>query len=122
MGEYRRAAAVARRVPQWLRKQLTLRGALVNLYAWRAESTSGERFAATCERAGLACVGQELIRWEYGRFLTDAISLVTPRGSSWDRPRVTVRNRGFMDEASSIARRSAVYDARSWATDRSIST
>jgi SAM-dependent methyltransferase len=107
MGEHARAAALARRVPDRLRRKLVARGALVNTYGWRAESATAGLFAEQCERAGLACVSQELIAWQYGRWLTDAISVVTRPGSRWDRPRTTVRNRRFMDEARVARRRHA---------------
>jgi SAM-dependent methyltransferase len=122
MGAYRRAAALARRLPDRLRKRLVIRGLVVNTYAWRAESATAARFAAACERNGLAVVGQELIPWEYGRQLTDAISLVTPRGSRWERPRVTRENPHFMDEARALARAAPLYSGGSWATRRSSST
>ncbi len=109
MGEYRRAATIARLVPDRLRKALTIRGVLVNVYAWRAETTSAESFAQFCADAGLSCIGQELIAWEYGRYLSDAISLVTPRGSAWDRSPRTVRNRNFMDEARGRSRLVPLY-------------
>jgi SAM-dependent methyltransferase len=111
MGAYTRGAALARRVPDRLRRQMTIRGLLPNVYAWRAESTTGEAFAAVCERAGLACVGLELIAWHYGRQLTDAIVLLTPRGSRWERPRVTVRNPRFLTEAHAAARVAPLYAA-----------
>src|SRR3954466_10941849 len=99
MGAYARAARVARRLPEPLRRRLTIRGLVVNLFAWRAESVTAELFARQCREAGLACVSQELIAWEYGRQLTDAISVVTPRGSRWEREPVVVENPRFMDEA-----------------------
>jgi SAM-dependent methyltransferase len=95
MGAHRRGARVARAAPARLRRKLVRRGVLPNVYAWRAESTTAAWFAATCERAGLACIGQELIAWAYGRFLIDTITLLTPRGSRWERPRVVVRNPSF---------------------------
>lgn len=110
MAVYRHAASLARRVPDPVRRQLTIRGLLVNVYAWRAESTSATQFAQFCAQAGLACVAQELIAWEYGRHLTDVISVVTPRGSRWDRPNRVVRNRAFMDEARGRARLVALYE------------
>jgi hypothetical protein len=118
MRSYRRAAAVARRIPGRLRRPLTIRGVVVNLYAWRAESTSAELFAQYCAEAGLVCVGQELIVWEYGRYLSDVISVVTPRGSRWDRPRRIVRNRAFMKEARQRARLAPLYGADSWPDQR----
>ena len=122
MGAHRRAAALARRFPAPLRRRLTVRGLVVNVYAWRAESATAEAFAGHCDRAGLACVGQELIAWEYGRHLTDVISIVTPRASRWDRPRVTVENPRFMDEARGLARNPPLYAAAPRATRDSSST
>lgn len=109
MGSYRAAAAIARRVPDRLRRRLTQRRLLVNVYAWRAESTTAEGFAELCDHAGLACVGQEKVPWQYGRGLTDVISLFTPRGSCWERPNVVVENRGFMKEAARLARIGELY-------------
>lgn len=121
MAELQGKAALARRVPDRLRRPMTARGLLVNLYAWRAETPSAQRFARACADAGLACVGQEKIAWEYGRFLTDVISVFTPQGSRWERPNVVVDNPDFMDEARLIARSSKVYGSHP-ATSRSIST
>lgn len=116
MAAYRRAASLVRRVPDRWRRPLTIHGLAINLYAWRAESTSAEEFARLCGEAGLACISQELIAWEYGRFLSDVISVVTPRGSRWDRPRRVVRNRAFMDEARLRARLVGLYDREGWPT------
>ncbi|MDQ3742299.1 MAG: class I SAM-dependent methyltransferase [Actinomycetota bacterium] len=111
MAAYGRGARVAARVPERLRRELTRRGVLPSLYAWRAQSTSAAWFAGVAEREGLACIGQELHCWEYGRFLTDAITLLTPRGSRWERPNVVVRNHGFMTEARGWARLAPLYAA-----------
>jgi SAM-dependent methyltransferase len=105
MGAHQRAAAVARRIPDSLRRPLTRYGALPNTYAWRAESTTAERFARECELAGLACIGIELIAWEYGRHLADALVTVTPRGSRFERERVCLRNRRFVAGEARAARR-----------------
>jgi SAM-dependent methyltransferase len=122
MGAYASSAALARRLPDPIRRRLTVRGLVVNVYAWRAESTTADLFAEFCDRAGLACISQELITWEYGRHLTDVISVITPRGSRWERPTRTVRNRGFMDEARALARTAPLYTAAGWATAPNIST
>lgn len=114
MAAYRRAAAIARAVPSSLHSPLIGHGLLVNISAWRAESTSAEQFASVCASAGLSCVGQELIAWEYGRHLSDAITLVTPRGSKWERPNRVVRNRAFMAEARMRARLTTLYDVGRW--------
>jgi SAM-dependent methyltransferase len=113
MAEHRRAAAVARRFPDPLRRRLTVRGLLINLYGWRAESASAAQFASDCEAAGLACIGQELIPWQHGRWLTDVISVVTPRGSRHERPLRRVENHGFMDEARALARTAPLYASSS---------
>ncbi len=123
MAELRARAALARRVPERWRKPLSARGVLVNLYAWRAQTPSAEWFARACEEAGLACVAQEKIAWEYGRFLTDAITVVTPRGSRWERPRALVENPDFIREARMISSSAKLYAEGSFpATSSSSST
>ena len=109
MAAHRRAARRARRVPDALRRRLTIHGVLVNVYAWRAESTTAASFAAACARHGLVCPAQELIAWEYGRRLTDVLSVVARPGSRWDRPPVRVRNPDFMAEARALARAAPLY-------------
>lgn len=109
MGSYRAAAALARRVPDRVRRVLTQRRLLVNVYAWRAESTTAEGFAELCENAGLTCVAQEKIPWQYGRGLTDVLSLFTPRGSRWERPNLVVEDRGFIEEAGRLAQVGRLY-------------
>jgi SAM-dependent methyltransferase len=69
---------------------------------WRGEM-SAERLADLAAQSGLACIGQEVISWLGGRLL-DCISLVTPRGSRWERPNIVVHNPYFMAEAASCAR------------------
>jgi SAM-dependent methyltransferase len=104
IGRYRRLTALARRAPVRHLERLVRAGALVNLPAWRAESVTAASFARQCEQAGLACVAQELIAWEHGRYLIDALSVFTPRGSRWERPLEIVRNPLFTDEARRMAR------------------
>ena len=98
-GRYGRLNALARRTPERLRRPLVRKGVLIDAYAWRAESVSAEGFAASCDAAGLACVSQETINWEQGHYLMDAISVFTPRGSRWERPRRVSRNPLFRREA-----------------------
>jgi SAM-dependent methyltransferase len=75
----------------------------------RAKSMSAQRFEEACQRAGLACVGQEIISWGNGRKLIDCLSLIAKPGSRWDRPNVVVTNTNFMGEALSAHRIAAVY-------------
>ena len=92
------------RVPDRVRAPLVLRGALIDIGAWRAEDMSAERFAQAAERAGLSCFSQELIAWQHGRWLTDTLSFVTPAGSRWARPRRVIRSPRFGREAQRMAR------------------
>ena len=91
------------------------RQALTNLgiIRWnhlRAASMTSERFAIACSKAGLVCVGQELINWgDIGRKMIDCLSLVARPDSRWARANVTVSNPNFMDEAFSAGRIASVY-------------
>jgi SAM-dependent methyltransferase len=104
LGEYRILDGLARRVPESARRPLVDRGAVLDIYAWRAPSVTADLFAELCEKAGLACVAQEKISWEHGRFMTDAISVFTRKGSRWDRPRTVVRNPLFGRDGRRMAR------------------
>jgi SAM-dependent methyltransferase len=113
-GRYRHLARLARRAPpRWL-EPLVRRGLLINLPAWRDETSTADGFARRCEDAGLACVAQEKINWEYGRYLTDTLSVFTRRGSRWDRPRQVRSNPLFTDEARRMAR---LYATTSFSRD-----
>lgn len=114
MRSLRRHDAIARRLPDRLRRAMTIRGLVVNVYAWRATSPSAEWFARVCAGEGLVCIAQEKIAWEYGRYLTDAITTITPSGSKWERPCVRVDNPGFMDEARIVREVGSVYARQSF--------
>ena len=104
-GAYPRQTRLARRVrsPR-LHAALTRRGLLINMPAWRAESVTAESVASQAAGAGLACITQEKVNWEFGRHLIDAFTVVTPRGSRWERPLVVVDNPRFTDEAERARR------------------
>ena len=99
-GALKPLSRLAHKVPERARRRLVDAGALVDIYAWRAESVTAESVAAQCEAAGLACFAQEKLSWEHGAFLIDTITLFTPRGSRWDRPRRVTRNPLFRREAN----------------------
>jgi SAM-dependent methyltransferase len=103
LGSYGPLRAAARRTPPRLLRPLVRRGLMVDLFAWRAESVTAEGFAVQCERAGLACISQERISWESGHYLIDTLSVFTPKGSRWDRPRAVLRNPLFRWEARRMA-------------------
>jgi ubiquinone/menaquinone biosynthesis C-methylase UbiE len=103
-GQYGRLNALARKMPERIRRPLARRGALIDVYAWRAESVSADVVAEQCEAVGLACLSQEKLNWESGYYLTDAISLFTPRGSRWERPRRVSRNPLFRGGTRGLSR------------------
>jgi ubiquinone/menaquinone biosynthesis C-methylase UbiE len=91
------------------RKVLT-RLRVVHWDHFRAKSMTAARFTQACRKAGLVCVGQEIIDWGHiGRKMIDCLSLVTRTGSRWDRPNVVVSNPNFMSEAFSAGRIASVY-------------
>jgi ubiquinone/menaquinone biosynthesis C-methylase UbiE len=77
---------------------------------WRAGSVTAAGFVELCERSGLRCVGQELVNWEGGVLLLDAMSVVTRPGSRWDRPNRVVKNRLFRVQARAIRRSAEVFE------------
>jgi SAM-dependent methyltransferase len=110
-GWLRPLAGVTKRVPERVRRPLVERGLLADIYAWRAQSVTADRFAAQCEAAGLAVPAQEKINWEWGYYLMDALTVFTPAGSRWDRPRAVRRNPLFHAEAQRMA---ALYSRESF--------
>jgi SAM-dependent methyltransferase len=110
LGAYRTLNRLTHRTPARLRSPLVRRGALIDIAAWRAEDVTADGFAEASERAGLACFSQETICWEHGRWMIDAISLLTRHGSRWARPRRLVRNPGFGREARRMAELYAAQD------------
>jgi hypothetical protein len=103
-GALRRAGRATRRLPPRLLGPLMRRGVAMNLAAWRDERMSAELFRDQCRRAGLSCVGQELISWEFGPYLIDCLSVFTRPGSRWDRPARLLRNPLFVAEARRMRR------------------
>ena len=103
-GAYRSASEVARRVPDPWAGRLMRRGVLIDLKAWRSPAVTADDVLRICDSAGVSCVSQERISWESGYYLTDAISVLTPKGSRWDRPCARFTTRSFHAEARRTAR------------------
>lgn len=115
-GAYRRSTrvlapmqGVLRHLPSTLRTGFKLTG-IRRESGLRAQSVSAASFAQLCSKAGMHCVGQELVNWAGGIILQDAISIVTRPGSRWDRPNQMARNWMFRSEARSIRRSSSIYE------------
>jgi SAM-dependent methyltransferase len=106
-GAHRRAFAAFERLPGAVREPLERR-AVIDRSHWRALDVTATAVAASCERVGLRCIGQELVNWGTKRLIYCFSTIVRP-GSALDRPLVTATNPHFMDEAASIRALSAVW-------------
>ena len=120
-GHYRRAGRLARRLPRRLRWPLIIGGALPDTFAWRSESMTAELFEEMCAGAGLVCIGQEKLNWQYGRQLIDCISMFAAPGSRWVRPNLRVENRQFPREAARISALAPLYGLQGSRADREAS-
>jgi len=101
----------------WLRRSLKTKltnwGLVVNTFNNRGESVSARIFIELCDAAGLDCVSQELINWNFGPWLTDCLSVVTPRNGQPRKPPRLLKNPHFMDEAERVRRTAEFYSVRS---------
>jgi len=83
---------------------------------WRAESVDAATVITLAQRYGLAVIGQELVDWGakglYGTSLfTDCFSLITHKGSRWERENRIFRNELYMsDEARHMKRLAECYN------------
>ena len=117
MGRYQGRLALVnryRRLPAALRTHVLTEKSLedllsINLGAWRATSMTAELFRQYCQRSGLKCVSQELINWNKGKCLIDAISVFTKPNSEWDREPVYLENNRFTDSAAVTTRLARLY-------------
>jgi SAM-dependent methyltransferase len=96
--------ALAVKVPERLRRPLVKRGALLDVYAWRATDVDAKGVEAMCVKHGLVCISQEVFTWEHGPYLTEAITVFTRSGSTWARPNRVVRNRTFRKDAQRMVK------------------
>jgi methyltransferase family protein len=103
-GSYRFFNSMARRVPAKLRRRFVDRGLVTDVFAWRAESVTTQRFADACASAGLSLLGQETINWEHGRFTIDALSTFGRAELRSGRDPDTIQNSNFRAEAQRYAR------------------
>ena len=113
IGAYPHVALLAMIPPKlkgWLKRKK-----IIATDGWRAYSMTAEVFEELCERAGLQCIGQEVVNWG-GERLRDCFSLFTLRSSKWARPNRVVKNPDFMKEADLIKR---LADANTFSLDQS---
>src|SRR5262249_6911824 len=76
LGQYARRLALISKLPskKWPLRARAGRLLSINTRAWRAPSMTAARFREICANAGLRCFSQELINWERGRCMIDALS------------------------------------------------
>lgn len=77
---------------------------------WRSESMSAALFREMCERAGLACISQEVINWGTNLPLPiDCLSTFTRADGRLARPTRIVYNGRFMQQARYLANLAPLY-------------
>jgi 2-polyprenyl-3-methyl-5-hydroxy-6-metoxy-1,4-benzoquinol methylase len=112
LGRYQQAFAVIEKIPSEMRAEIVNQVFLEPTH-WRAASMTAQLFADYCDRAGLQCIGQELVNWANEGLLIDSFSLFTPKNSIWSRENHLIENLAFMKEADSIERLSHLYTTKS---------
>lgn len=113
-GELRRYYTLVNRVRRG-RGLLVRLGLVEAANHWRAYSMTAGRFERFAEKAGLQCVGQELINWPTSSWRTiDCISVFARKDSVWARPNRVFRNRDFAKEASNASKLSELYGTASF--------
>jgi ubiquinone/menaquinone biosynthesis C-methylase UbiE len=113
------------RLPAGLRKHVLHDGLLerllsINIRAWRARTMTAKLFREYCHRAGLKCVGQELLNWHRGKCLIDTMSVFTRPGSRWDQPITYLENDQFVEHTRLTARLARLYTGPSKAPAREL--
>lgn len=116
LAEYGTYYGLVNRLPRG-KSALTRWGLIEWNYHCRASSVSAAKVEALVRKAGMQCVGQELVNWGSKR-LTDCITVFTPSGSRWARPNRVMRNGDFMAEAARAAALSAHYGPPKSAVNR----
>jgi hypothetical protein len=69
---------------------------------------TAEKFRKFSDDANLCCISQECLNWT-GNKLIDCISVVTPKGSIWERHNRVFENKKFTGEVSNLKRMAELY-------------
>lgn len=86
-------------------------------FSWRGKTMTAEKFCTFSDKAGMCCISQECVNWT-GNKLIDCISVITPKGSIWERPNRVLQNYKFIQEASNLKKMAELYGAKSFETRR----
>lgn len=102
-----------RRLPRIPKLRGVLRRLRVTEFAHiRDPSVTASGVAASAERVGLQCIGQELISWLTRRTLIDCISTVARPMGRYARTNRVIRNSDFHLEAGYVAQLAGLYGSR----------
>ncbi len=71
---------------------------------WRSRNMSAALFRASCAKAGLTCISQEIINWHRTRHLIDCLSTFAKAVPQNAKDCVVFENRKFMKEAARVAK------------------
>lgn len=112
-GSYRQVFSLIEKIPQDMR-EILVNPFFLSPNHWRATSMTANLFHEYCDKAGLQCIGQELVNWGTGGLLNDCFSLFTPKGSIWSRPNRVIENSEFMNEANLVRKISHLYTDKSF--------
>jgi hypothetical protein len=102
-------------IPNILKYSRPLRSRLSPAWSMRGRTMTAEKFYKFSEDAGLCCISQECVNWA-GNKLIDCISVITPRGSVWQRPNRLFENKKFLQEVTSLKKLAEMYGACSFQT------
>jgi SAM-dependent methyltransferase len=78
----------------------------------RARTMTAQKFLEYVEKANMRCISQEYIAWE-SKFI-DCISVITLKGSIWERPNRLLRNKGIKKDVKNLGIIAELYGRRSF--------
>jgi SAM-dependent methyltransferase len=84
-------------------------GAIERDLKWRDKSVDAAFVYDCCRSHGLACIGQETVKWNTRRVFTDCMSTIVKADGKYARPNRLFRNEFFMEEMNNAKRLSRIY-------------
>lgn len=84
-------------------------GILENTFHWRSTSMTAQKLVDFTDKYNLKCISQEFFPWRTNRILLDCISVVTRRGSIWERDLKQYQNHFFMQDAKNLKAITELY-------------
>jgi SAM-dependent methyltransferase len=100
-------------IPDLIKFSRLARGMLSPGFSWRGKTMTAEKFCEFAERSGMCCISQESVNWSSNK-LTDCLSVITPKGSIWERPKRILKNKKFEKEVHNLCKIAELYGAESF--------